>query len=411
MRLEGTLDAFSLPDIFQLLSYTKKTGTLHLRCAGAHGAVHLRGGEVTGARSDMARQALGRRLVGAGLVDDQALASAVEQLVDRPGAGLGQVLVHSAGLDRGVVDALAAEQAVDAVFDLMRWPEGEFAFVIDEPDPDDLGVSLPVDQVVQEGHRRLEVWSGLTAAVPAPDVVVSWAPAPVDPPLLSVDEWQLMSLVDGRRTVADLVTLSGRGDFAIVGALAALVERRLLQVCDTGADGSSAVVRRQQLLAALEGLPGPADAAPLPPALAAVPAQSGGPDSPAPRDSTVPDSPGPDSAMPRDSSVPDSAMPQDGPGLDGAALQDSPAIAGAPAMSLGPAGGPALPHRPEPFLPARRPEHADARSAGSGVARVGAVVGSTALQPDPLGAPVPVGRDPAVDRTLVLRLIAGVRGL
>ncbi len=31
MKLEGTLDAFSLPDIFQLLSFTKKTGTLHLR--------------------------------------------------------------------------------------------------------------------------------------------------------------------------------------------------------------------------------------------------------------------------------------------------------------------------------------------------------------------------------------------
>ena len=48
MRLEGTLDAFSLPDIFQLLSFTKKTGALHLRrpvdAAGAaqHGVVHVR---------------------------------------------------------------------------------------------------------------------------------------------------------------------------------------------------------------------------------------------------------------------------------------------------------------------------------------------------------------------------------
>ena len=47
MRLEGTLDAFSLPDIFQLLSYTKKTGTLHLRREGQHGVVHVRDGAVT----------------------------------------------------------------------------------------------------------------------------------------------------------------------------------------------------------------------------------------------------------------------------------------------------------------------------------------------------------------------------
>src|SRR5207253_5133704 len=79
MRLEGTLYAFSLPDIFQLLSFTKKTGTLHLRRDGgqAHGVVHLRDGAVTGARSDARRQSLGRRIVGAGLVDDKMLAAAV----------------------------------------------------------------------------------------------------------------------------------------------------------------------------------------------------------------------------------------------------------------------------------------------------------------------------------------------
>ena len=30
MKLEGSLDAFSLPDVFQLLSLTKKSGGLHL---------------------------------------------------------------------------------------------------------------------------------------------------------------------------------------------------------------------------------------------------------------------------------------------------------------------------------------------------------------------------------------------
>ncbi len=78
MRLEGTLDAFSLPDIFQLLSFTKKTGTLHLRREAAHGAVHLREGAVTGARSDVARQELCRRVLGGGLVDDEALAAALQ---------------------------------------------------------------------------------------------------------------------------------------------------------------------------------------------------------------------------------------------------------------------------------------------------------------------------------------------
>ena len=73
MRLEGTLDAFSLPDIFQLLSFTKKTGALHLRRGDVHGVVFFAAGAVTGASADQGRQALGRRLVGAGHVSDEAL--------------------------------------------------------------------------------------------------------------------------------------------------------------------------------------------------------------------------------------------------------------------------------------------------------------------------------------------------
>ncbi len=53
-----------------------------------------------------------------------------------------------------------AEQATDAVFELLRWDNGAFAFVMDEADPDDLGASLTVEDVVAEGRRRLEVWAG-----------------------------------------------------------------------------------------------------------------------------------------------------------------------------------------------------------------------------------------------------------
>lgn len=365
MALEGTLDAFSLSDIFSLLSGTRKTGTLHLRREGAHGAVHLRGGEVTGARSDVARQALGRRLVGAGLVDDETLANAVEQLVDHPGDGLGRVLAERAGLDAGTVRAIAAEQLTDAVFDLLRWPDGAFAFVVDETDPDDLGASMTVDAVLEEGRRRLAAWGALTASVPAPDAVVSFVPAPGAPPALTLDEWQLLAYVDGRRTVADLVVLSGRGDFAIVGALAALVERGLLQIrTASGGDGGSAMLRRQQLLAALEGMPIPED-----------------PAAPAPAPAVAP-----------------SGAPATGPTLVPAQSGDRGAV---------------LPARPEPFTADRRPEHPDSApvttvTAAGGSGTVGAVQGSLALAPD---AVTVAERDPSIDKSVLLRLIAGVRGL
>jgi hypothetical protein len=366
MRLEGTLDAFSLPDIFQLLSYTKKTGTLHLRrvadVGDAHGVVHLRDGAVTGARSDARRQALGRRIVGAGVVDDAALSQAVARVQADPSIGLARALADSGSLSEDFARALAAEQAADAVFELLRWPDGEFAFVVDEGDPDDLGASIPVEEVVAEGQRRLQSWAD--ADMPASLAVMSLATSPNADPVLTRDEWSLLSLVDGRRTVAELVTLSGRGEYVVVSALAGLVERGLLTVGESSDD----VDRRQELLGALEGLP--VAQRPVPPTPRAPAAE-------------------------------------------------------APAA---PVRAPVIPERPEPFTAPRQPEHAEpvpsyARSAApaqraaavaSAVASasVGEVHGATAMQPSHDPAPSPyIERDPSVNKSLLLRLIAGVRGL
>ena len=77
MKLEGSLDAFSLPDVFQLLSFTKKTGGLHLSNDGCAGVVFFTVGQITGASADTSRQPLARRLIGSGAVDDDALGAAV----------------------------------------------------------------------------------------------------------------------------------------------------------------------------------------------------------------------------------------------------------------------------------------------------------------------------------------------
>lgn len=365
MRLEGTLDAFSLPDIFQLLSFTQKTGTLHLRREGAHGAVHLRAGSVTGGRADVSRQELGRRLLGTGLVDDEVLAAAAEELAGDASLSLAQLLAEKGRLDVDTVRDLAAEQANDAVFSLLRWPDGEFAFVVDESDPDDLGALLPIDQVVAEGERRMADWGALVESVPAPDAVVVVNASPDTDPTLSRGEWALLSLVDGRRTVADLVTLSGRGEYAVVSALAGLVSRRLL-VVRAGAE-QDRLVGRQRLLAALEGEVVEVVEAP-------APAVSGPNSAPA-------------GTQPVRSQQPDPRQ----------------AAAAAPAREI---------TEPAPaFARVTAPTSAFVRPSGGG--SHGSVQGATALAPDLSAAvdPAAIERDPSLNRSLLLRLIAGVRGL
>jgi hypothetical protein len=370
MTLEGSLEAFSLPDIFQLLSFTKKTGALRLERPGGAGVVYFTTGAVTGASSDVARQALARRLVGAGLVDDDALAAAVAA-ARTGGVGLSAALKQAGAVEEGVLHDHAVEQATDAVFDLLRWTAGEFAFVADEVNPDDLGVSLPVEEIITEGRSRLERWESLTATVPSPDSVVTTVLTPASGDVaLSAEEWQLLALVDGRRTAAELVRLVGRGEFRTVSTLAGLVQRGVVVVRRPGEDateGVAALLRRQSTLSELEGAPEPVGA----------PAPSAARPEPVPAEpvhaAPVPGPAGSDE-------VDDQAAPADVPVVE----TEIPAV---------------VPTRPEPL----RPRSPDYPEPGRTPARTS---GATAL-----AEPARIEHDPAVNKSLLLRLIAGVRGL
>jgi len=406
VNLEGSLDAFGLPDVFALLASTGKTGGLMLR-RGPHaapalqGVVWFRDGRICGASSDRDRASLVRRVVGSGAVDDAALRQAVARAVSG-GVGVARALLEAGAVEPELMRQAATDQIVDAVFDLLRWPEGEFGFDQAASDVDDVGVSLEHQRVLAEAQARAAAWAELEALVPGPDSVLCVPVVLHHDPDVSRDEWALLSLVDGRRRVRDLVELTGCGEFAVTSTLAQLVQRGLLHVRDASQpDHVTVVERRMAMLASVEST-------------AEAYAATEEPDT--------------------------AAHHVAGPGALGMSAASALAAArAAQGMSQPgvPGGGTAtrtaarrevVPPRPEPFLPGRRPEHPEpseqvapamAHSApvrttvSSGHVTEGATARALS-EPAVMTEHVPDGvieRDPAVNRSLLLRLIAGVRGL
>ena len=230
MKLEGSLDAFSLPDVFQLLSFTKKSGGLHLAHDGSDGVVFFAGGQISGASADSSRQPLARRLVGSGTLTDEALADAIQVALSGEGVGVVRALLDQGAVDAELLRVAAGDQSVDAVFDLLRWQNGDFAFVMDEGNPDDVGVSMSVEAVLADAEARRASWDSVSQVVPSPQAVLAMPVVLPADPQVSREEWSLLALVDGRRTVTELVDLTGSGQYAVVSTLAALVTRGLLEV-------------------------------------------------------------------------------------------------------------------------------------------------------------------------------------
>ncbi len=454
MKLEGSLDAFSLPDIFQLLSFTKKSGGLHLAQGGSDGVVFFAAGLVTGASADSSRQPLARRIVGSGAVSDEALSAAVEAVSAGEGLGVVRALLESGAVDADLLRQAAQDQSTDAIFDLLRWQEGDFAFVMDETNPDDVGVTVAIDAVLAEAEARRATWESVSQVVPSPQVVMVMPVVLTAEPAVSREEWSLLALVDGRRSVAELVDLTGSGQYAVVSTLAALVQRGLLAVREDAGSGEeqdhvAVVLRRQQLLAPLEAFTPvivPAQPAVEPAGHTDQPDVR--PEEPAPTeahtedpvsevhdgshdDSPADDSPASDRGDDDDHvqhEVAGDASADDGSDED--AERDLVSASAGPEQPqmLGGAHVPqdVVPPRPEPFLPKRQAEfdeHGGVPAAratspvvtagggsSTGGSSLGDVVGATATAPDPAAASV-IERDPNVNRSLMLRLIAGVRGL
>ena len=219
--------------------------------------------------SDVARQALARRLVGLGAADDAALRRAVERAASE-GAGVARALLEAGAVQSALVQRLALEQAVDAVFDLLRWPNGDFAFGMGEENPDDVGLAVTAEQIVGEATARRESWEALSRLIPSPDVVLTMPVVLPEDTTLGPDDWALLALIDGARSVGDLVDVSGAGQYTVVSTLATLIQRGLLVLRDEESpDHVSLVRRRQQLLAPLEGQASVPAEQPVPAATAA----------------------------------------------------------------------------------------------------------------------------------------------
>jgi hypothetical protein len=236
MALRGNLRDFSLPDVFQLVTLSGKSGVLRIKRADAEGSVWFRDGEVFFAQSDWHREALGTRLVAAGKITPSALTKALDlQKAEPPGGRrLGQILVDEGYLTDKVLEAFVQEQIQDTIFDLFRWDEGDFDFESAEAAPEeDIGLSVSIENIVMEGSRRLEEWTRIKKKIPSMGIVFKMATAPGEGTFdisLKPVEWHLLLKIDGTRTVAELARELTRTDFEVARIIYGLFSAGLLEV-------------------------------------------------------------------------------------------------------------------------------------------------------------------------------------
>ncbi|MCH8810831.1 MAG: DUF4388 domain-containing protein [Gemmatimonadetes bacterium] len=255
MALQGALTDVSLADISQLLGMGGKTGCLTLTVHGNSGSVYFEDGRVIYATVENRLDRLGDLLVTHQVITRDQLSVAVEQQASGTRARLGEVLVGLGSLTQEKLEEYIAVQIEEAVYSIFQWDEGNFQFDPDiMPEEGLFRVSLSIDGLLMEGARRVDEWSVVEKKITSMDLVFALERDPLQEEGLELtdDQKQIIPLIDGERSVMDLVTVSGLIEFDTGKALYGLIQAGFaVQVAKRVAEGEAEGSLEEHLKAGL----------------------------------------------------------------------------------------------------------------------------------------------------------------
>jgi hypothetical protein len=166
MSLVGRLEDLALPDIFQIISLSKKTGTLIVRSRAGIGMVVFKDGQVIQAASDGIRDSLGNILVSQGMLDSATLSQALARQQQQPDTPLGMILAELGAVPAQTLESVIRKQIEEIIYDLLAWEEGFFNFELGEISPKDkieidtqeflLKTGISAEYLLMEGTRILD---------------------------------------------------------------------------------------------------------------------------------------------------------------------------------------------------------------------------------------------------------------
>lgn len=191
MALEGDLSEFPLTDIIQLVDLSKKTGGVHIR--GQRGAqplegwIYFRDGKIIGA--------------------------------EMPG-----------------------QTPLETVYTFFTVTAGPFRFH-DDVRLETPTISVSNEVIIMEGIMRQDAWASIQEHIPTLSIVPRLVPNPTTGTSeinLEAEEWRVLTMVNGKNTVAQIAQRSGLGEFRTCEIIVQLLQSGLIEKRDDHAHDSVA---------------------------------------------------------------------------------------------------------------------------------------------------------------------------
>ncbi|HVS33882.1 MAG TPA: DUF4388 domain-containing protein [Thermoanaerobaculia bacterium] len=229
--LQGSLASFRLPDVLTFLAMSRKSGTLVLM-NGVRGAqVLFTNGSVVYASSNQDKLRLSAILLRKRKITSDQF-TRIDDIMTSDTRRFGQLALEQGVMNEEQLRDSLKIQVSEVLYDAFVWTSGSFSFA-EELQLPAYAVTIAVDlpNLIMEGARRIQEWEQCIQLYPENTVIFRVVSAPKDDKVtLTAQEWKILFLINGQRTLEDLVRDAGEDALSVYRVVYGLQGNKLIEV-------------------------------------------------------------------------------------------------------------------------------------------------------------------------------------
>ena len=231
MSLKGNLETFFLNSILQLLSDDQKSGILHVKNHHKEVKIYFQDGDIVYATGSQRESRLGYHLQSKGTISREKLHECLET-GQKEKKALGKVLVEKGYITAENLENLIHHQIEEIIFDLFVWDKGDFEYKDARLNLQGMvATRITVVKLLLEASRRIDEMSILRKNIPNDNIIFRTAEQVQENTEIKLDanEWKALRLIDGKRSVRQLLDESGFDEFLGYKILYSLLSSGLIE--------------------------------------------------------------------------------------------------------------------------------------------------------------------------------------
>lgn len=231
MPLKGNFETLELTSILQLLCNEIKTYELHISKGNDQASIYFKEGSIIYGTDNRKENRLGCLLKNKGVISENQLTKCLDAASEQ-NVSIGKILVDKGYISFEKLQSFIHQQTEEIIIRLFLWGNADFEYKDSQINTSRfIATRLNVVKLIMDASRRIDEMNVLVKQITSEDLIFKIAAQSHDKEeiKLNTNELHILTLVDGRRTVRDVIKSSNYDKYAVYKILYSFLSSGLIK--------------------------------------------------------------------------------------------------------------------------------------------------------------------------------------